>query len=111
MVLLGLKLKPICWGKQLDTSIVVHIIYVYDCISVGFEVFADRLSQASKSESYAQAVKKPYITAKDSSLVFFDHEFTKLYKSLEVQLLNSITKGDEGLCQQTPCVPWQNLQL
>lgn len=63
----------------------------------GYEAFADRLSQASKSESYAQASKKPYITAKEPNQLFFDHEFTKLYKSLEVQLLNSVTKGDEGL--------------
>ena len=50
----------------------------------------------SKSESYGLAAKKPYIIAKEADSVLFDHEFTKLYKSLEVQLLNSVTKGDEG---------------
>ena len=59
-------------------------------------MYADRLSQVSKSESYGLAAKKPYIIAKEADSVLFDHEFTKLYKSLEVQLLNSVTKGDEG---------------
>jgi len=54
------------------------------------------LSQVTKSESYTLAAKKPYLVAKQASAVFFDHEFTKLYKSLEVQLVNSITKGDQG---------------
>lgn len=62
----------------------------------GFDVYADRLSQVSKSESYAVASKKPYIVSKEPTRVYFDHEFTRLYKSLEVQLLNSVTKGDEG---------------
>ena len=63
---------------------------------LGFDVYADRLSQVSKSESYAVASKKPYIASKEPTQVYFDHEFTRLYKSLEVQLLNSVTKGDEG---------------
>lgn len=58
-------------------------------------MYADRLSQVSKSELYAQAAKKPYINSKEADRVFFDNEFTKLYKSLEVQVLNSVTKGDE----------------
>ena len=94
----------ICWiyvTKWIERSMYLMHNLFCACICIfifilGFDVYADRLSQVSKSESYAVASKKPYIASKEPTQVYFDHEFTRLYKSLEVQLLNSVTKGDEG---------------
>ena len=50
---------------------------------VGAENFSDKVNNISRMEAYSRASKSPHLRAKDSSQLVFDHEFCRLFKSLE----------------------------
>lgn len=50
---------------------------------IGAENFSDKLSNISRTEAYTKAAKSPQLSAKQSSDLVFDHEFCRLFKSLE----------------------------
>ncbi|OWF47972.1 General vesicular transport factor p115 [Mizuhopecten yessoensis] len=58
---------------------------------IGLESFSDKLTQIPKNESYTKAAKKPNFTYKHPSEVVFDFEFTRIFKSLEVDILNTVS--------------------
>ncbi|EEC02728.1 vesicle docking protein P115, putative [Ixodes scapularis] len=51
---------------------------------VGLDTFVDKLVAIPKQECYSQAAQKPQLKYKHPSEVFFDYEFCRLFKSLEV---------------------------
>ena len=50
---------------------------------IGVERFTDKLLQVSKHEGYTKAAKQPQLVYKSSTEVFFDYEFTKLFRKFE----------------------------
>ncbi|XP_042868347.1 general vesicular transport factor p115-like isoform X4 [Penaeus japonicus] len=58
---------------------------------IGAENFSDKLSNISRTEAYTKAAKSPQLSAKQSSDLVFDHEFCRLFKSLEVSALRAVT--------------------
>ncbi|XP_069124785.1 general vesicular transport factor p115-like isoform X2 [Argopecten irradians] len=58
---------------------------------IGLESFSDKLTQIPKNESYTKAAKKPNFTYKHPSEVVFDFEFTRIFKSLEFDILNTVS--------------------
>ncbi|XP_060071350.1 general vesicular transport factor p115-like [Ylistrum balloti] len=58
---------------------------------IGLESFSDKLTQIPKNESYTNAAKKPNFTYKHPSEVVFDFEFTRIFKTLEVDILNTVS--------------------
>lgn len=50
---------------------------------IGLETFTDKLSQVAKNESYSRAAKKPQLNYRQPSEVFFDFEFTQLFRKIE----------------------------
>ncbi|XP_025090466.1 general vesicular transport factor p115-like [Pomacea canaliculata] len=62
---------------------------------IGEEVFADKLTQVAKNENYTRAAKKPHLNYKHPSEIVFDHEFTKLFKNLENDVLVAVS-GEEN---------------
>ncbi|XP_029635799.1 general vesicular transport factor p115 isoform X2 [Octopus sinensis] len=68
---------------------------------IGMETFIDKLSQVTKNESYTKAAKKAHLNYKHPNEVIFDYEFTRLFKSLENEVLRAVSvsdsKGKTGL--------------
>lgn len=62
---------------------------------IGMETFIDKLSQVVKHESYTKAAKKPHLNYKHPNEVIFDYEFTRLFKSLENEVLRSVSVSDD----------------
>lgn len=58
---------------------------------IGSESFTDKLGEISKNEAYSKALKYPQLIAADPSQLLFDHEFCRLFKSLEASVLRSVT--------------------
>lgn len=50
---------------------------------IGAETFSDKLGNISRTEAYTKAAKSPQLLAKQPSELVFDHEFCRLFKSLE----------------------------
>ena len=50
---------------------------------IGAEIFTDKLSNILRSEAYTKAVKSPQLAVKQPSDLVFDHQFCRLFKSLE----------------------------
>uniref|UniRef100_A0A2R5LEV0 Putative er-golgi vesicle-tethering protein n=1 Tax=Ornithodoros turicata TaxID=34597 RepID=A0A2R5LEV0_9ACAR len=57
---------------------------------VGLETFVDKLSAITKQECYSQAAQRPQLKYKHPSEVFFDHEFCRLFKSLEGLIIKAV---------------------
>lgn len=57
---------------------------------IGLEMFTDKLTQVTKSESYTKAIKKPHLNYKHSNEVFFDYEFANLFKNLERKYIRNL---------------------
>lgn len=55
---------------------------------IGAENFSDKLSNISRAEAYTKAAKSPQLAAKQPSDLVFDHEFCRLFKSLEGTFFN-----------------------
>ncbi|KAK0400052.1 hypothetical protein QR680_003328 [Steinernema hermaphroditum] len=64
---------------------------------VGRETLAERLEGVSKSEQYIRAVQKPQPLAKSHNELLLDYQFTKLFKSLEGDILRMLMPGGDGL--------------
>ncbi|CAI9722166.1 general vesicular transport factor p115-like [Octopus vulgaris] len=68
---------------------------------IGMETFIDKLSQVTKNESYTKAAKRAHLNYKHPNEVIFDYEFTRLFKSLENEVLRAVSvsdnKGKTGL--------------
>ncbi|KAL5018601.1 hypothetical protein ScPMuIL_004323 [Solemya velum] len=63
---------------------------------IGVETFTDKLTQIPKNESYTKAAKKPNLNYKQPTEVIFDYGFTKLFKSLESEVLRTVSaSGDD----------------
>lgn len=62
---------------------------------IGMETFIDKLSQVVKHESYTKAAKKPHLNYKHPNEVIFDYEFTRLFKSLENEVLRAVSVSDD----------------
>ncbi|CAE1275452.1 General vesicular transport factor p115 [Acanthosepion pharaonis] len=62
---------------------------------IGMETFIDKLSQVVKHESYTKAAKKPHLNYKHPNEVIFDYEFTRLFKSLENEVLHAVSVSDD----------------
>nr|XP_053654796.1 LOW QUALITY PROTEIN: general vesicular transport factor p115-like [Cherax quadricarinatus] len=58
---------------------------------IGAENFGDKLSNISRTEVYSKAAKSPQLAAKKPSDLVFDHEFCRLFKSLEVSCVRAVT--------------------
>ncbi|KAK8754175.1 hypothetical protein OTU49_014262, partial [Cherax quadricarinatus] len=58
---------------------------------IGAENFGDKLSNISRTEVYSKAAKSPQLAAKQPSDLVFDHEFCRLFKSLEVSCVRAVT--------------------
>ncbi|CAH1793968.1 unnamed protein product [Owenia fusiformis] len=63
---------------------------------IGIENFNDKLSQVTKHEGYSKAAKKPQLNLKSQNEVLFDHAFTRLFKSLENDILKSVLEVQEN---------------
>ncbi|XP_042230917.1 general vesicular transport factor p115-like isoform X2 [Homarus americanus] len=57
---------------------------------IGAENFSDKLSNISRTEVYTKAAKSPQQAAKQPSDLVFDHEFCRLFKSLEVSCVRAV---------------------
>ncbi|KAK8391924.1 hypothetical protein O3P69_017503 [Scylla paramamosain] len=57
---------------------------------IGAENFTDKLSNILRTEAYTKAVKSPQLAVKHPSDLVFDHEFCRLFKSLEVTCLRAV---------------------
>lgn len=53
---------------------------------IGIENFSDKLSNILRTEAYTKAVKSPQLAVKQPSDLVFDHEFCRLFKSLEGEM-------------------------
>lgn len=62
---------------------------------IGLEQFTDKLSQVSKHEAYSRAAKKPQLNIQQTSDILFDHQFTKLFKQLENEVIRAISPGSD----------------
>ncbi|KAK3579520.1 hypothetical protein CHS0354_028349 [Potamilus streckersoni] len=69
---------------------------------IGLETFTDKLNQVPKHECYTRAIKNPHINYKQPSESVFDHEFTKLFKKLEGEVLNALSTSREQSKKQIP---------
>ncbi|KAK4312132.1 hypothetical protein Pmani_016425 [Petrolisthes manimaculis] len=58
---------------------------------IGAETFSDKLGNISRTEAYTKAAKSPQLLAKQPSELVFDHEFCRLFKSLEVSCVRAVT--------------------
>ncbi|KAK7075823.1 Vesicle-mediated ER to Golgi transport protein, partial [Halocaridina rubra] len=58
---------------------------------IGAENFGDKLSSISRIEAYLKAAKSPQLSAKQPSDLVFDHEFCRLFKTLEGSSLRAVT--------------------
>ncbi|KAH9513006.1 Vesicle-mediated ER to Golgi transport protein [Bulinus truncatus] len=58
---------------------------------IGLESFTDKLTQVAQNESYTRAAKKPHLYHKHPSEIVFDYEFTRLFKSLENEVLKAVS--------------------
>ncbi|XP_045126638.1 general vesicular transport factor p115-like isoform X3 [Portunus trituberculatus] len=58
---------------------------------IGAEMFTDKLSNILRTEAYTKAVKSPQLAVKQPSDLVFDHQFCRLFKSLEVTCLRAVT--------------------
>lgn len=58
---------------------------------IGAENFGDKLSGISRIEAYSKAAKSPQLSAKQPSDLVFDHEFCRLFKTLESSSLRAVT--------------------
>lgn len=58
---------------------------------IGAEIFTDKLSNILRTEAYTKAVKSPQLAVKHPSDLVFDHQFCRLFKSLEVTCLRAVT--------------------
>ncbi|XP_050394510.1 general vesicular transport factor p115 isoform X2 [Patella vulgata] len=63
---------------------------------IGLETFNDKLSQILKNESYTRAAKKPNLHYKQSSEVIFDYAFTRIFKTLENEVLKSVSYDENS---------------
>ncbi|GAB1598211.1 general vesicular transport factor p115-like isoform X2 [Argonauta hians] len=61
---------------------------------IGMETFIDKLSQVTKNESYTKAAKKAHLNYKHPNEVIFDYEFTRMFKSLENEILRAVSVSD-----------------
>ncbi|KAK2156644.1 hypothetical protein LSH36_208g03024 [Paralvinella palmiformis] len=62
---------------------------------IGLEQFTDKLLQVSKHEAYSRAAKKPQLNIQQTSDILFDHQFTKLFKQLENEVIRAISPGSD----------------
>ena len=60
---------------------------------IGIETFTDKLTRVTKHECYSRAAKNPQLVYKQANEVIFDFEFTRLFKKLENDVLDSISVG------------------
>ncbi|KAH3872422.1 general vesicular transport factor p115-like isoform X2 [Dreissena polymorpha] len=58
---------------------------------IGLEAFTNKLSHVTKSENYTRAIKKPHLNYKQPSEVFFDHEFSRLFKDVEHDIIKALS--------------------
>ncbi|BFZ17934.1 hypothetical protein BsWGS_20973 [Bradybaena similaris] len=58
---------------------------------IGLESFSDKLIQVAQNESYTRAAKKPHLYYKHPTEIVFDYEFTRLFKSLENEILKAVS--------------------
>ncbi|CAG5123020.1 unnamed protein product, partial [Candidula unifasciata] len=58
---------------------------------IGLESFSDKLIQVAQNENYTRAAKKPHLNYKHPSEIVFDYEFTRLFKSLENEILKAVS--------------------
>ncbi|XP_059156787.1 general vesicular transport factor p115-like [Physella acuta] len=58
---------------------------------IGLESFTDKLTQVAQNENYTRAAKKPHLYHKHPSEIVFDFEFTRLFKSLENEVLKAVS--------------------
>uniref|UniRef100_A0A2C9KEF1 General vesicular transport factor p115 n=1 Tax=Biomphalaria glabrata TaxID=6526 RepID=A0A2C9KEF1_BIOGL len=64
---------------------------------IGLESFTDKLSQVAQNESYTRAAKKPHLYHKHPSEIVFDYEFTRLFKSLENEVLKAVSGSGSNM--------------
>lgn len=58
---------------------------------IGLESFTDKLTQVAQNENYTRAAKKAHSHHHHASEIVFDHEFTRLFKSLENEVLKAVS--------------------
>ncbi|KAG8230443.1 hypothetical protein J437_LFUL014707, partial [Ladona fulva] len=58
---------------------------------IGLEHFLDKLGKVSRHESYSKAAKQPQPQAKQPNELFLDHEFCRLFKALEGNVIKAVT--------------------
>ncbi|ELU02247.1 hypothetical protein CAPTEDRAFT_5874 [Capitella teleta] len=63
---------------------------------IGVEQFTDKLTQVSKHESYSRAAKRPEMNYKRANEVFFDYEFTRLFRGLENEVLKAVSPSQDN---------------
>uniref|UniRef100_A0A0B6ZP45 General vesicular transport factor p115 n=1 Tax=Arion vulgaris TaxID=1028688 RepID=A0A0B6ZP45_9EUPU len=57
---------------------------------IGLESFTDKLLQVAQNENYTRAAKKPHMNYKHPSEIVYDYEFTRLFKSLENEVMKAV---------------------
>ncbi|XP_032875975.1 general vesicular transport factor p115 isoform X2 [Amblyraja radiata] len=62
---------------------------------IGKEIFIEKLAYISKHELYSRAGQKPQPSYSIPEQMLLDHEFTKLVKELEVQIIKAVQKSSE----------------
>lgn len=60
---------------------------------IGRENFIEKLGFISKHELYSRAAQKPQPSFSSPDHMMFDHEFTKLVKELEGEMLTVLSAG------------------
>ncbi|XP_005090245.1 general vesicular transport factor p115 [Aplysia californica] len=58
---------------------------------IGLESFTDKLTQVAQNENYTRAAKKPHLYYKHPNEIVFDYSFTRLFKSLENEVLKAVS--------------------
>lgn len=86
--LLGLCVQ---FNDGTDTSFSSEALRQLVADRIGAETFTDKLSNISRTEAYTKAVKSPQLAHKQPSDLVFDHEFCRLFKSLEVTCVRAVT--------------------
>ncbi|CAB4004025.1 general vesicular transport factor p115-like, partial [Paramuricea clavata] len=77
---------------------------------IGTDNFLDRIQHIYKTEYYTQASKAPEIQTSSAEGVFFDHEFTKLFKKLEAAVSGAMEGGPGNETSQLASSPVASAQ-
>ncbi|XP_043477147.1 general vesicular transport factor p115 [Leptopilina heterotoma] len=63
---------------------------------IGLEKFQNAIGGISRHEVYSRSLKHPQSSAKNSSELYLDHEFCRLLKNLEANVLKSVLDGSSS---------------